>query len=67
MEDVGILDDAIRKDVVPITSAFHKLVYEVYLKKYRDTGKKTTSIQDTSIETQVSERNVWKIIKKMES
>ncbi len=66
MEDLGILTDAIRKEIVPITSAFHKMVYEIYL-KYAKTESKSKAVIIASIESQLSERSVWYIIKKMES
>lgn len=67
MEEIGILTDAIRKEVVPITSAFHKLVYETFLKYSKTEKSKSQAVLITSIESQLSERSVWYIIKKMET
>ena len=67
MEEIGILTDAIRKEVVPITAAFHKFVYETFLKYSKTEKSKSQAVLITSIESQLSERSVWYIIKKMET
>ena len=67
MEESGILTDAIRKEVVPITAAFHKFVYETFLKYSKTEKSKSQAVLITSIESQLSERSVWYIIKKMET
>ena len=64
MEEVGILDDAIKKGV---TSAFQKVTYEVYLNNLKKSKNKTNAVIATSIEVDLSERYVWSIIKKMET
>jgi len=66
MEDMGILTDAIRKEIVPITSAFHKMVYETFLNHSKKMNK-SDAVMETSIESDLSERSIWYIIAKMES
>lgn len=66
LDDSGLLDDIVEKELIPVTSIFYKQVYELYL-MYRTHEKKTEAVLSTSVESQISERTVWFIIKKMES
>jgi len=66
MEDNGILTDAIRKEVIPITTAFQKMAYETFL-NYSKKMNKSDAVMETSIESDLSERSIWYIIAKMES
>lgn len=67
MEHAGLLDEAIKKDLIHVTSIFHKQVYELYLMYSQHEKTKSGAVLSTSVEAQVSERTVWYIIKKMES
>ena len=66
IEDAGLLTDAVRKELIPITSIMHKQVYELFLMYSRD-EKKSSAVLSASVESQISVRSVWYIIKKMES
>jgi len=66
IEDKGLLTKAVEKELIETTSIFHKQVYELYL-MYRNHEKKTAAVMSTSVESQMSERSLWYIIKKMES
>jgi hypothetical protein len=65
IEDAGLFDDAVKNDIIPLTLAFHKLVYEMYLieKGIRDPYD---AIRQTALKNDVSNRMVYYIIKKME-
>ena len=66
IEDAGLLTDAVRQELIPITSIMHKQVYELFLMYSRD-EKKSSAVLSASVESQISVRSVWYIIKKMES
>lgn len=63
----GLLNDAVKKELIPITSIFHSQVYELFLMYLEHEKTKSGAVLCTSVEAQVSERTVWFIIKKMES
>lgn len=67
LEIAGLLDDAIKKDLVHVTAIFHKQVYELFLMYSNHEKTKSGAVLSTSVEAQVSERTVWYIIKKMQS
>jgi len=66
IDAAGLLDDAVRKEIVPITSAFHKMVYENFV-KFCHTMSKSQAVISAAAEAQMSERSVWYIIKRMET
>ena len=67
MDKKGILDDLVRKELIPTTSIFHKQVYELYLMYTQHEKTKSGAVLSAAVEAQISERTVWYIIKKMES
>ena len=67
LDSSGLLDEAIKKDLIHVTSIFHKQVYELYLMYSKHEKTKSGAVMSTAVEAQVSERTVWYIIKKMES
>jgi hypothetical protein len=67
MEDNGLLTDAVKKELVPVTLIFHKQVYELYLMYCKHEKTKSGAVMSAAVEAQISERSVWYIVKKMES
>jgi hypothetical protein len=66
LEKRNLLDLLVKKGIVPITLAGHKLIYEVYLKEMKSNSK-SQAITNTSIETKTPERTIYRIIAQMES
>ena len=66
IEATGLLTDAVKKELIPITLIFHKQVYELFL-MYCQHENKSGAVLSAAVEAQISERLVWYIIKKMES
>lgn len=67
IEDKGLLSDAVKKELIPISLIFHKQVYELYLMYSKHEKTKSGAVMSAAVEAQVSERTVYYIIKKMES
>jgi len=65
LEDKGLLDKCVKQGVVSITLAFHKMIYETYLKEKKQTKSNSQAITNTSIVTKTSEKTIYRIIKKM--
>lgn len=65
LEEQGILTDALRKEVISVTLAYHKKVYEDFLKE-RQHRAKSDAVLSAAVKNQMSERFVYYIIKKME-
>lgn len=66
LANANLLDKAIKKGVVSITLAGHKLIYEIYLRELKSV-KKSQAITNTSVETKTPESSIYRIIKVMES
>ena len=67
LDEIGMLNEVVKKELIPITSIFHKQLYELYLMYSQHEKTKSGAVMSTAVEAQVSERTVWYIIKKMES
>ena len=67
LDEVGLLNDAVKKELIPTTLIFHKQVYDLYLMYCQHEKTKSGAVLSASIEAQISERSIWYIIKKMES
>ncbi len=67
LDEKGLLNDVVEKELIAVTSVFHKQVYELYLMYSEHEKTKSGAVLSASVEAQISERSVWYIIKKMES
>lgn len=67
LDEVGLLNDSVKKELIPITLVFHKQVYDLYLMYCQHEKTKSGAVLSTSVEAQISERMVWYIIANMES
>lgn len=67
MEGNGILNDAVKKELISVSLIFHKQVYELYLMYLEHEKNKSGAVMSAAVEAQISERAVWYIIKKMEN
>lgn len=65
LEERGLLQECINRGIVPITIAGNKLMYEIYLKHYEETGLKMDAYSRTAEEFRVTERTVERVVKKM--
>lgn len=66
LKNDGVLEYVVEKGIIPVTLAYHKVVYENYLNE-RKFRKKSEAILQTSVNCDMSTRQVWNIIKNMET
>ena len=70
LESEGMHKEAIKSCVVSVTLAGQKMIYEVYLNVYKNSAvsiNKTRAALIASIKTDTSVRQVFRIIKQMET
>ena len=65
LEDRNLLDQLVKNGIVSVVIISHKKVYEIYLLELKK-EKKSQAITNTSIQTKIPERTIYRIIKSME-